>query len=77
MVTLDDDAARLLPVLAAKAGKAHRPGQYLSDLIRAAEAVQSEAERFDQADLAALRPLVRDLLLEVAALRAEVRPTRA
>jgi PAS domain-containing protein len=50
---------------------------HVSDLIRAAEAVQSEAERFDQADLSALRQLVRDLLLEVAALRAEVQPTRA
>ena len=61
MITLDDDAAELLPVLAARAGKPHRAGQYLSDVLRVlavqAEVVFEEGE--DAGDLATLRKSLR------------------
>ena len=72
MVTLDEDAAKLLPVQAARVGKAHRPGRYLSELIRAAEASQGDLARIEKADLAALRQLAHDLVLEVRALREQM-----
>lgn len=73
-ITLDDDAAQLLPKLAARAGKPHRAGQYLSDLLRTA-AEQADIAPIDQAepmDVDALNRRLQKLAREMAAIKADV-----
>lgn len=81
MVTLDDDAAELLPVLAARAGKPHRSGQYLSSVLRmlavqAEIASESHADSADSA-LTALQKRVRKQARDLASLTAEVAALKA
>jgi hypothetical protein len=62
MLTLTDHAAELLPRLA---GKYHDQGTYVSQLIEDAAVSQSRAAEVEQADLAALRQIVADLIQRV------------
>jgi len=78
-ITLDDDAAQLLPQLAARAGKLHRAGQYLSDLLRTA-AEQADIVSIDpeeSADPVALQRKVRKLIRELAAVKSDVATLKA
>ena len=73
-ITLDDDAADLLPLLASQAGKPHRTGQYLSELIRAAAVSQQAERRATQAELAELRQMVQGFAIRLAQVEAQVQP---
>ncbi len=73
-ITFDDDAADLLPKLAARAGKPHRVGQYLSDLLRTAaeQAAIVPVEQEEPVDITALNRKVRKLTRELATVKADV-----
>ncbi len=70
-VVMDDDAAELLVQLA---GSSRKQGQFLSELVRAAEAAKVVTVHVTGSELESLRQTLQGLALEVMRLKARSDP---